>query len=63
MPCYETVLGISIAFVAGIGVSLFNKYVLNNPVISRNINRYCCCGKCNVSDPSIQSHPTRRNTN
>lgn len=59
MAIYETIVAVSIAFVAGVGTAIVNKWVINNPLISRKINKYCCCGKCdNVSQPV-----TRRNTN
>lgn len=62
---YESIIGISIAFVAGVATAIVNKYIINNPVVNRNINRYCCCGRCdNIFQPQAQQvPPSRRNTN
>ena len=58
MAIYETILAISIAFVAGVSTAIVNKWVINNPIVNKKISKICCCGRCdNVSQP------TKNNTN
>ncbi len=54
------IIEISAAFVAGLGVAVINKYVINNPRVSSRYTRFFkCCKENKPNEPDNRPERTR----
>lgn len=54
---WENLTAVGVAFIAGIGVAAFNKYVLNTRLICNcrdSLFKSCCCNRNNVAEPDLE---------
>jgi len=61
MLFWEIYLSISIAFAAGVGVSLTNKYIINNEALCRcreNLRKKSCCFSSKATEPPNPPEPS-----